>query len=80
MEIPKGTETEATKNMVCKLLKAIFGLKKSPRLWYEPFSAFLLEKLGLKRIHADHSIFISGAGLTQQPQAQRRRPHCFTQR
>ena len=63
MEIPKGTETEATKNMVCKLLKAIYGLKQSPRLWYERFSAFLLEKLGLKRIHADHSIFVSGAGL-----------------
>ena len=63
IEIPKGTETEATKNMVCKLLKAIYGLKQSPRLWYERFSAFLLEKLGLKRIHADHSIFVSGARL-----------------
>ena len=63
MEIPKGTETEATKNMFCKLLKAIYGLKQSPRLWYERFLAFLLKKLGLKRIHADHSIFVSGAGL-----------------
>lgn len=32
MEVPKGTETEATKNMVCKLLKALYGLKQSPRL------------------------------------------------
>lgn len=63
VEIPKGTETEETKNMVCKLLKALYGLKQSPRLWYERLSAFLLEKLGLSRIHADHSIFISTAGL-----------------
>ena len=63
MEIPKGTETEATKNMVCKLLKALYGLKQSPRLWYERLSTFLLEKLGLKRIHEDHSIFVSSAGL-----------------
>ncbi len=63
MEIPKGTETEATKNMVCKLLKALYGLKQSPRLWYEQLSTFLLKKLGLKRIHADHSIFVSGEWL-----------------
>ncbi len=63
MEIPKGTETDTTKNMVCKLLKALYGLKQSPRLWYERLSTFLLEKLDLKRIHEDHSIFVSSAGL-----------------
>lgn len=63
VEIPKGMETEANKNMVCKLLKALYGLKQSPRLWYERLSAFLLERLGLKRTHADHSIFITEAGL-----------------
>ena len=63
VEIPKGTETEANKDMVCKLLKALYGLKQSPRLWYERLSGFLLEKLGLARIHADHSIFITKAGL-----------------
>ena len=63
VEIPKGTETEANKNMVCRLLKALYGLKQSPRLWYERLSGFLLEKLGLARIHADHSIFIIKADL-----------------
>lgn len=63
VEMPKETETEANKNMVCKLLKALYGLKQSPRLWYERLSAFLLEKLGLRRTHADHSIFITKAGL-----------------
>lgn len=63
VEIPKGPETEANKNMVCRLLKALYGLKQSPRLWYERPSGILLEKLGLVHIHADHSIFITKAGV-----------------
>lgn len=49
--------------MVCKLLKALYGLKQSPRLWYERLSTFLLERLRLRRTHADHSIFTTKAGL-----------------
>lgn len=63
VEVPKGTESESNRNMVCKLFKALYGLKQSPRLWYEVLSTFLLEKLGLKRINADHSIFVTKAGL-----------------
>lgn len=63
VEMPKWTKTKANKNMVCKLLKALYGLKQSPRLWYKRLSAFLLEKLGLRRTHANYSIFITKAGL-----------------
>lgn len=63
VQIPKGSELPSTKGMVCKLLKALYGLKQAPRLWYERLSKFLLEKLGLQRINADHSIFISSAGI-----------------
>lgn len=49
--------------MVCKLLKALYGLKQSPHLWYERLSAFFLNKLSMKQIHADHGIFIPTAGL-----------------
>lgn len=63
IEILKGTETKATKNMVCKLLKALYGLKQFPCLWYKRLFMFLLEKLGLKCIHADYSIFVSVIGL-----------------
>lgn len=63
VEIPKGTETEANKNMMCRLLKPLYGLKQSPRLWYKKLSGFLLGKLGLVRINADHGIFITKAGL-----------------
>ena len=63
VEIPKGSEDQTNKGKVCKLLKALYGLKQSPRLWYERLASFLLEKLGLKRINADHSIFVTSQGL-----------------
>lgn len=61
----KGTETKETQDFVCQLHKALYGLKQSPRLWYERFSTFLLEKLGLERINADHSIFITPLGINR---------------
>lgn len=43
--------------------KALYGLKQSPRLWYERLAEFLLTKLGLYRLHADHSIFVTSQGV-----------------
>lgn len=63
VEIPKGTESATNRDMVCKLLKALYGLRQSSRLWYKRLSNFFLEKLGLRRINADHSIFVTNAGL-----------------
>lgn len=48
---------------ICKLNKALYGLKQSPRLWYERLSRFLLVKLGLKHLEADHSIFVTPQGF-----------------
>ncbi len=63
VEIPKRSETEANKNMLCRLIKALHSLKQSPWLWYKRLSGFLLEKLDLARINVEHSIFITKAGL-----------------
>ncbi len=63
VQILKGSETSANKNIVCKLLKPLYGLKQAPRLWYERLSNFLFKKLGLQQINADHSIFVSLAGI-----------------
>ena len=41
-------EIEADKNMIYKLLKALYNLKQSPHLWYERLFIFFLDCLGLK--------------------------------
>ncbi|KAL1221943.1 Retrovirus-related Pol polyprotein from transposon TNT 1-94 [Cardamine amara subsp. amara] len=43
-------------NKVCKLKKAIYGLKQSPRAWYHKLSGCLL-KNGFRRSEADHTLF-----------------------
>ena len=60
VHMPKGYDTAG---MVCRLNKALYGLEQSPRLWYERLSAFLLSKLGLEKLHADHSIFVTPQGI-----------------
>ena len=56
VEVPKGYEQQ-WKNQVCLLKKVLYGLKQSPQLWYKRLANFLFTKLGLHRLHADHSIF-----------------------
>lgn len=60
--LPKGYYKDQ-KHMVCRLNKVLYNLKQSPRLRYKHLSLFLLEKLGLSQINADHSIFIMQDGL-----------------
>ena len=47
---PKGYETGD--NKVCKLQKALYGLKESPRAWYDCFNKFI-ESLNFVRSNYD---------------------------
>ena len=38
MEVPLGLENSFNNQMVCKLKKALYSLKQSPRAWFDTFS------------------------------------------
>ena len=54
MEQPPRFVAQAGK--VCRLHKAIYDLKQSPRAWFGKFSEVVL-KFGLRHCHFDHSVF-----------------------
>lgn len=57
MEQPPGYVAQGESYMVCRLKKAIYGLKQSPRAWFDKFST-VVSAYGLKRTTSDHSVFI----------------------
>jgi Reverse transcriptase (RNA-dependent DNA polymerase) len=57
MTLPPGHQRENTSNLVCRLNKSIYGLKQSPRAWYEKLSQFLIS-CNFKVSDADSSLFI----------------------
>lgn len=57
MTQPPGFVDKERPNHVCRLKKAIYGLRQSPRAWFDKFSTFLLE-FGFKCTHGDPSMFV----------------------
>lgn len=47
--------------LVCKLKKSLYGLRQSPRLWFDKLSLTLLS-LGYEQSKADYSLFVSQDG------------------
>lgn len=57
MDQPSGFVSQDRPDYVCKLKKAIYGLKQSPRAWFGKIAEFL-ELNGFQLTHADTSLFI----------------------
>jgi hypothetical protein len=55
MQQPHGYEVKGKENLVCRLKKSLYGLKKAPRQWYLNFDRFLTEQ-GYSRCHFDHNV------------------------
>ena len=55
MKLPPGyyKDEEST---VCKLRKSIYGLKQSPRAWFDKFSRSLRD-MGYYQCYNDHALF-----------------------
>jgi len=44
-------------NIVCRLRKAIYGLQKSPRAWFEKFN-MVISDIKFAHCDSDHTVFI----------------------
>ena len=56
MEIPPRFKEENNPGSICKLRKSLYGLKQSPRAWFERFTRVLI-KHGYQQGQADHTLF-----------------------
>jgi hypothetical protein len=61
MEQPQGFLQEGFDHLVCKLKKSLYGLKQSPRAWYQRIDSFFTKE-GFTRGQADHSLYIKQTG------------------
>ena len=56
MEIPPGLNTAETEGKVLRLRKSLYGLKQSPRAWFDRFKRAMLA-MGYKQCNGDHTLF-----------------------
>ena len=57
MDIPPGFVSSTQGKEVCKLQKALYRLKQSPRAWFGRFS-LAMRKHGFKQSNSDHTLFL----------------------
>jgi hypothetical protein len=56
MKQPEGFVAKEKKELVCRLKKSMYGLKKSPRMWYKKFDTYMLG-LDFIRRKEDHCVY-----------------------
>jgi hypothetical protein len=56
MDIPPGYMSSST-GIVCRLQRALYGLKQSPRAWFGRFS-MAMRKYGFQQSNSDHTLFL----------------------
>lgn len=57
MDIPAGLETTSNFNKVCRLRKSLYGLKQSPRAWFEWFTK-VVKGYRFVQCQSDHTLFV----------------------
>ncbi|RVW79952.1 Retrovirus-related Pol polyprotein from transposon RE2 [Vitis vinifera] len=57
MDIPTGLEMTSNFNKVCRLRKSLYGLKQSPRAWFERFTK-VVKGYGFVQCQSDHTLFV----------------------
>jgi hypothetical protein len=61
MKQPEGFAVKEKKELVCKLKKSLYGLKQSPRMWYQNFDTYILG-LGFVTSRVDHCVYSKQVG------------------
>jgi hypothetical protein len=61
MEIPPSCSKPEMVRMVCRLKKSLYGLKQSPRTWFDRFRHALCG-MGYKQCNGDHTVFYKYLG------------------
>jgi hypothetical protein len=61
MKQPEGFVMKGKKELVCKLKTFLYGLKQSPRVWYQKFDTYMLG-LSFTRSKADHCVYFKLIG------------------
>lgn len=62
MEQPEGCIDKVKPDSVCKLLKAIYGLKQAHRQWHSKIDEFLITELGFNTTRSDPCLYIRRQG------------------
>ena len=57
MNQPPGFEERLGSQTVCKLKKSLYGLRQSPRAWFDRFST-VIKNLGYFQSQADNTLFV----------------------
>jgi hypothetical protein len=61
VEQPDGFILHNKGTHVCKLRKALYGVKKAPRVWYDRIDGFL-KSLGFQKSDADENLYFKVRG------------------
>ena len=61
MKQPEGFIVKGKNALVCKINKSFYGLKQSPRMWYQKFDTYILG-LGFVRSKANHCLYSKQVG------------------
>ncbi|KAK0606996.1 hypothetical protein LWI29_007530 [Acer saccharum] len=56
MDPPPGFKGEFKNGKVCRLVKSLYGLKQSPRAWFEKFGK-VVRRFGYNQSQGDHTLF-----------------------